>query len=95
MKKWLLRIGGVFGLILLIIFAVLIWNEFDYSVIKKRVNNENLPTVKADWQGTPVDQKGRFVNQKYPFLPSTIDLLRWQLSANPQKREKTKRQFAA
>ena len=88
MKKWILRIGSVFCLILLGVAAVIIWNEFDYSVIKKRVKNENLSTVKSDWQGTPVDQSGRFVNQKFPFLPSTIDLLKWQLSANPQKQEK-------
>lgn len=88
MKKWFFRIVAAFGLILVGIVAVIVWNEFDYSVIKKRVKNENLTTVKSDWQGTPVDQKGRFVNQEFPYLPSTIDLLKWQLSANPQKEEK-------
>ena len=88
MKKWILRIGGAFGVILLGIAAAIIWSEFDYSVIKKRVKNENLTTIKPDWQGTPVDQNGRFVNQEFPYLPSMIDVLKWQLSANPQKKEK-------
>lgn len=88
MRKRLFRIISAFCLILLGIVVVIVWNELDYSVIKKRAKNENLPTVKADWQGTPVDQNGRFVNQEFPFLPSTIDLLKWQLSANPQKQEK-------
>ncbi|CAN5665891.1 MBL fold metallo-hydrolase [soil metagenome] len=62
--------------------------KIDDVKIEKRVSNENLKTVKAGWQGTPVDQKGRFVNAEFPFLPKVSDLLKWQLSKNPFKEEK-------
>lgn len=57
-------------------------------MIEKHVRNENLPTVKSDWRGTPVDEKHRFVNHEFAFLPKMSDLLKWQLSENPQKEEK-------
>ena len=57
-------------------------------VIKNYVCNENLTTIKPDWQGTPVDENNRFVNHEFPFLPQLSDLLKWQLSANPFKRAK-------
>ena len=57
-------------------------------VIKNYVRNENLATIKLDWQGTPVDENNRFVNHEFPFLPKLSDLLKWQLSANPFKEAK-------
>ncbi len=60
----------------------------DKSVIKTYERSENLATIKSDWQGTPVDEKNRFVNHEFPFLPETLDLLKWQLSGNPFKEEK-------
>ncbi len=59
-------------------------------MITKYVRNENLPTIKSGWQGTPVDEKGRFVNAELPFLSKTKYLLKWQLSRNPQAEEKQK-----
>ncbi len=88
MKKFFFAIIGVLALILLALLIVILANENDESVIKKYVNNENLPTIKADWKGTPVDEEGRFVNHEFPFLPKVKDLLKWQLSGNPQKEEK-------
>ncbi len=92
MKKRLLKtikIGASVLLFLLIVLAaVILWAENDKAVIEKYVKNETLPIIKTDWQGTPVDEKGRFVNAEFPFLPSTIDLLKWQLGAKPQKQEK-------
>ena len=73
MKKWFIRI--IVGLILLVVVvftSAFVLEKIDSVVIKKYVSNENLKTVKTDWQGTPVDQKGRFVNIEYPFLPKTI-----------------------
>lgn len=61
---------------------------FDETVIVKFVRNENLKTIKENWQGTPVDSKGRFVNHEFPFLPSTLKVLRWALTPNPQRAEK-------
>lgn len=69
----------------LIVIAI---EENDKAVIEKYARNENLATIKNDWKGTPVDEKGRFVNYEFPFLSKFSDLLKWQLSANPQKEEK-------
>ncbi|MDQ3711722.1 MAG: MBL fold metallo-hydrolase [Acidobacteriota bacterium] len=92
MKKRLLKTIKIAALVLLILIgvlaAIILWSQNDRAVIEKYVRNENLPTVKTDWQGTPLDQKGRFVNHEFPFLPSTVDLLKWQLGAKPQKQEK-------
>ncbi len=57
-------------------------------MIVKYASNENLPTIKSDWKGTPVDEKNRFVNYEFAFLPKFSDLLKWQSSVNPQKAEK-------
>jgi len=92
MKKRLLKIIKIAGLILIVLCAVLIavilWSENDKAVIEKYVNNESLPTIKVNWKGTPVDEKGRFVNHEFPFLPKVTDMLKWQLGARPQKAEK-------
>jgi hypothetical protein len=68
MKKWLYRIGSV----LLILFAVLLlvaaWSETDTATMSSYKNNPDLPTIKPEWPGTPVDQKDRFMNHEYPFL---------------------------
>ncbi len=88
MKKTLKVIGGILALILCAAVIVILFDERDRAVIKTYVRNENLQTIKADWQGTPVDEKGRFVNHEFAFLQKTSDLLKWQLSGNPQKAEK-------
>lgn len=92
MKRRFLKYIKIFALVLVVLFFVLgafiVWGELDEAVIEKYVNNENLPIVKAGWRGTPVDRKGRFVNAEFPFLPSTVELLKWQLGTKPQKQEK-------
>lgn len=92
MKKILskiVKIGAALLIGLVLILAAAIFFDWkDEAKITKYVRNENLNTVKAGWNGTPVDEKGRFVNQEFPFLSRTIDLLKWQLSGNPQKVEK-------
>ena len=89
MKKWLKRIG-IFAVAA--VFAVCLMLAYDSReraiVIDHYEENEKLQTVKPGWPGTPVDEKGRFVNYEHPYLPRTIDLLRWQLSANPFKEAK-------
>jgi len=66
-----------------------------YNVLEKEstidfVYNPELKTVlsKTEWKGTPIDKKGRFTNLHHSFESSFGDLLKWQLSKNPQKREK-------
>ncbi len=92
MKSRLLKIIKIGAVGLLILFvcllAAILWSEYDKAVISRYVKNENLKTIKADWKGTPVDEKGRFANAEFPFLPKMYDLLRWQFSGNPQKEEK-------
>lgn len=54
------------------------------------VSNTSLETLETpfEWQGTPVDEKGRFVNYEVPFVSSFRALLKWQFMKNPQKWEK-------
>lgn len=89
MKKWLIRIiVGLLLTIVVILTSVFVLEKIDKSVIVKYASNENLKTVKPDWKGVPVDEKGRFVNHEFPFLPKFTKMLRWTLSRNPQKQEK-------
>ncbi len=89
MKKWIFRIiSGLILLFIVVLTSAFVLEKIDNVAVKKYTRNENLKTVKADWQGTPVDQKGRFVNVEYPFLPKASELLKWQLSTNPFKEEK-------
>ncbi len=88
MKKWFIRVIVIFALLGGGLLTIILSGEFDQAVTKRYVKNKSLQTIKADSKGTPVDQKGRFVNLEFPFLPSTVELLKWQLSTNPQKEEK-------
>jgi L-ascorbate metabolism protein UlaG (beta-lactamase superfamily) len=89
MKKWLVRIAaGLLLIVVVVLTTAFVLEKVDKAVIVKYVRNENLKTVKPDWQGVPVDEKGRFVNAEHAFLPRTLDILRWQLSTKPQKEEK-------
>lgn len=83
MKKWILRIGIRVVLVLAALAVLIIWSENDKAVIVRYVKNENLPSIKAGWPGTPKDQKDRFVNHEFPFLPRMSDLLKWTLDSNP------------
>jgi len=89
MIKKLLKITGVLLALFAIIFGGVVFTESrDKAVVVKHVSNENLKTLRAGWQGVPVDEKGRFVNHEHPFLPKTIDLLKWQLGEKPLKEAK-------
>lgn len=54
------------------------------------ISNPELNTISglSDWKGTPIDEKGNFQNLYQPFESSFGDLLKWQTSKNPQKKEK-------
>lgn len=53
-------------------------------------SNPDLRTLKLpfEWNGTPVDDRGRFINHEFPFVDSFREVLRWQTTRNPQKSEK-------
>ncbi len=93
MKKWLFRILAVFISVFLIFAGLLAIEAFDAAEVSSFVKNDGLPTVKAGWKGTPVDKNGRFVNTEFPFLPSTVGLLRWKLGENPQQEVKQNDNF--
>jgi L-ascorbate metabolism protein UlaG (beta-lactamase superfamily) len=89
MKKWLIRIAvGLILTVAVVLTSAFVLERIDEAVVIKYVQNENLKTLRAGWQGVPVDRKGRFVNHEHPFLPSTVDLLKWQLGEKPLKEAK-------
>lgn len=89
MKKWFIRVGGsLIILLIVIVSAVFLFEATDTNKIVKYARNENLPTIRENWQGTPVDASGRFVNHEFPFLSKTIDLLKWRFGENPFQEEK-------
>ncbi|NNF00992.1 MAG: MBL fold metallo-hydrolase [Pyrinomonadaceae bacterium] len=75
-------------MIFLILAGLIVYGEMDETIVADYVRDEGLKSAKQDFQGTPVDQKGRFVNIEYPFLPSFVNLMRWKLGGNPQAQEK-------
>jgi L-ascorbate metabolism protein UlaG (beta-lactamase superfamily) len=93
MKKWLFRVGGVMAVGCFLPIVFILMGETDSAMVTKFIQNQNLKTMKKVWKGVPVDQKGRFVNTEFPFLPSTIDLLKWKLGPNPQAAEKRTETF--
>lgn len=88
MKRWLLRIFVGLGVVVVVLAALVFWNDRYAPVVSGRMKNEGLNTIKPGWEGNPVDQDGRFVNDEFPYLPKMADLLRWQLSGNKFKDEK-------
>ena len=88
MKRWVIRIGIVLGLFLTILFGAAFWSDMDVQKPTTKIKNEEFPTIKEGWLGTDVDQKGRFINDEFPFLPKVGELLKWQLSTNKFKAEK-------
>ena len=89
MKKWLIRIVvGTLLIVVVVLTSAFVLDKIDRTMIVKYIKSEHLITVRPDWPGTPVDEKGRFVNAEHPFLPKTADLLKWQLSGNPFKQAK-------
>ncbi|NJY61772.1 MBL fold metallo-hydrolase [Salinimicrobium sp. CDJ15-81-2] len=46
-----------------------------------------IPGVE-NYPGTPLDQKGLFMNEKHVFWPRMGDVLKWKLSSNPYRDEK-------
>jgi hypothetical protein len=53
-------------------------------------SNPALKTILSskEWPGTPLDQKGLFMNEQHIFWPKFADLWKWQTEKNPYKQEK-------
>lgn len=88
MKKWLVKTGVVVFILIGALLLIAAWAETDTTALKGYKQNDELRTIKGGWPGTPVDQKERFLNHEFPFLPSTLDLLKWKLGGNDLKQEK-------
>jgi L-ascorbate metabolism protein UlaG (beta-lactamase superfamily) len=88
MKRWLRRLGLVVLIIIGALFLIAAWAETDTAVLKGYKQNDDLRTIKEGWPGTPVDEKDRFMNDEFPFLPSMTDLLKWKLGGNKFAQEK-------
>lgn len=88
MNTWLTRIGIVIGLILIVLVGAGFWTELDHTTLTSHTSEPGLETIKPDWPGTPVDQKGRFMNHEFPMVMRTSRFLRWQFSANEFADEK-------
>lgn len=54
------------------------------------INNPQLRTrtLPFEWQGTPIDINGRFLNHEIPHNHSFKEFLKWQTSKNEHKAEK-------
>jgi L-ascorbate metabolism protein UlaG (beta-lactamase superfamily) len=46
------------------------------------IKNENLGKRPADWKGTPVDAKKRFMNVSFPFYQDYIQIIIWIFSSH-------------
>ncbi len=88
MKKWLFRISIFVALLALALVLALINNAYDSQISSKYVKNDQLPTIKDGWPGNAVDQKDRFINHEFPFLPKTYSIFKWQVSENVFEAEK-------
>ena len=88
MKKWLTKVGLTVLVLIGALLVIAAWSETDTAMLSGYKQNTELPTIKPGWPGTPVDQKDRFMNHELPFLPSTIDLVKWKAGGNSLKEEK-------
>ena len=83
MMKWIKRVVLATLILAVVLISAAFVSDNDRAVLTRRVSNEYAETIRPDWPGTPVDQRGRFMNDEFPFLPQTRELLRWSMSDNP------------
>ncbi|WP_439880016.1 MBL fold metallo-hydrolase [Pontibacter sp. MBLB2868] len=55
----------------------------------RHIKNERLETIKPDYRGNKV-VNGRFANGDEVYAPDFSNVIKWRLSANPQREEKEK-----
>ncbi|MEO8649799.1 MAG: MBL fold metallo-hydrolase [Acidobacteriota bacterium] len=88
MKKWLFRIAIFMASAVVLLVLLLFWIEMGSTSIIGYIKNESLPVIKENWPGNAIDQRGRFVNDEFPFIPKFTSLLKWKLNSNPFAEEK-------
>jgi L-ascorbate metabolism protein UlaG (beta-lactamase superfamily) len=55
------------------------------QILTSRTSNPDLKTILPAWQGTPLDQDGRFMNHEFPFIHKFGTVFKWMTQKNPQK----------
>jgi L-ascorbate metabolism protein UlaG (beta-lactamase superfamily) len=89
MLRWTGRIAvGVILLIVVATAAVIIDEKTDHQSLVTRSKNDELKTIKPDWQGNAVDQRDRFMDESHPYIPSMFKVAKWKIGGNPLKDEK-------
>jgi L-ascorbate metabolism protein UlaG (beta-lactamase superfamily) len=88
MRKWLIRLVIVIAAIAAIPTAGLLLDAVDHQTPADHIKNERLETIKRDWPGNTLDQKGRFMDERNPFVPNGLDLLKWRFGDRPLLEEK-------
>lgn len=88
MKRWVVRVVMVVLLVIVVLIGAAFWSDSDTTSATRFVSHENAKTIRPDWQGAPVDTRGRFVNDEFPFLPKLSELLKWQTASNEFAAEK-------
>ena len=54
----------------------------------RKTHNKNLPFIKDDWQGNPMDNQNRYTNLDGPSERGFRDLFKWQTGKNKYSSEK-------
>jgi L-ascorbate metabolism protein UlaG (beta-lactamase superfamily) len=97
MKKWLFRLSIVAAVLVLALALALVHSAYDTQIPSGYVNTPNVHAfvgdespriIRSNWPGNAVDQKGRFINDEFPFLPKTYSIFKWRLSVNQFEAEK-------
>lgn len=81
--------ASLLGLVLLA-GVFLLFTEPQIVPVASYTFNSELTTILPpdQWKGTPVDEKGAFMNHEYPFYPRFRDLLKWQTERNAYRDQK-------
>lgn len=97
MKKWLFRLSIVVAILVLVLVLGLVNNAYDSQIPSGYINRPNSgaqirgegPDIfRPGWPGNAIDQKGRFINDEFPFLPKIYSIFTWQFSENVFEAEK-------
>lgn len=56
--------------------------------VASRTQNPALKTILPNWKGTPLDEKGCFMNHEFPNTNEFSKALKWMVQKNPQKKIK-------
>lgn len=83
--------------LLFIGIAILLWILGDNTILRSQnmieyKMNPNLVCVKPNWKGN-VFVNGKFQNDTIPESAPFLDVIKWKLSRNPQKKEKKEENY--